>query len=166
MAAVDAPPSTHGDAAHAALPFQDWTTWVAATAATHGAQRASRHSLSVVSLASTFSNAPAHPPSRISTSGVAARAARASRAGFSESTSASDLFVERHACVSVVFCDVVGFTSLCERSAPEDVMRTLHRLFSRLDALCERCGLYKARCGGTHMYHASHTCGIRPACAG
>ena len=158
----------HGNAERTAPPFQDWMSWVAAMAAatTTAAGPAQRVRSCSNAAASPFATAPARPPPRISTSGVAARAARASRAGFSESTSASDLFVERHTCVSVVFCDVVGFTSLCERSAPEDVMRTLHRLFSRLDALCERCGLYKARCGGTHMYHASHTCGIRPACAG
>ena len=159
VAMTAAPPTpTHGDAERVAPPLQGWAAWVAAFAEPPGTRRATRLSCSMVATY-TFSNAPAHSPPSISTAGVASRAARASRCGFTESTSASDLFVERHECVSVVFCDVVGFTSLCERIAPEDVMRTLHRLFSRLDALCERCGLYKAREHSTPHVHAAHTFG-------
>ena len=68
-------------------------------------------------------------------------AARSSQA--SSTVSETDMFAEKHADVAIVFADVVGFTQLCATSETEAVMRMLHGLFSRLDEVCEPCGLYK-----------------------
>jgi hypothetical protein len=54
-----------------------------------------------------------------------------------------DLFAEAHACISVIFIDIVGFTTMAESQSAAATMRTLHALFSRFDTLCGRHGLYK-----------------------
>ena len=54
-----------------------------------------------------------------------------------------DLLVEKHACVSIVFVDVVGFTALSESKPAEQTMQSLHALFSRFDDLVTELGLYK-----------------------
>ena len=69
--------------------------------------------------------------------------ARAAAALPFRTTAEDELFVEHHDNVSIVFADVVGFTTLCETSTPLAVMTMLHALFSHLDELCELCGLYK-----------------------
>ncbi|KAJ9510625.1 hypothetical protein QJQ45_027494 [Haematococcus lacustris] len=48
-----------------------------------------------------------------------------------------------HPAVSVLFADIVGFTNMSQQCEPEDVMRMLHDLFSRYDALCGLHGVYK-----------------------
>jgi class 3 adenylate cyclase len=58
----------------------------------------------------------------------------------------------QHANVSVLFADIVGFTTLSKEVPPEAVMAMLHRLFSRFDHLSERMGVYKVEAigeGGT-----------------
>jgi class 3 adenylate cyclase len=52
-------------------------------------------------------------------------------------------FKEEHARVSVLFADIVGFTTISKEVEPEAVMAMLHQLFCRYDKLCERLGVYK-----------------------
>jgi class 3 adenylate cyclase len=66
-----------------------------------------------------------------------------------------DFFSEDHACMSIVFIDVVNFTPLAESQAPAATMRTLHALFSRFDELCERLGVYKVETVGDEYMAAA-----------
>lgn len=45
--------------------------------------------------------------------------------------------------VSIVFVDIVGFTSLSRRLSPTDLIRLLDHLFSRFDVASQRCGMEK-----------------------
>jgi hypothetical protein len=55
-----------------------------------------------------------------------------------------DLFFhEQHACISIIFIDVVDFTPLAESQPPAATMRQLHGLFRRFDALCGVLDVYK-----------------------
>lgn len=49
----------------------------------------------------------------------------------------------RHACVTVVFTDIKGFTALSSQADPFDVMTMLHELFVIFDALADKFGLHK-----------------------
>lgn len=46
---------------------------------------------------------------------------------------------------SVMFMDLVGFTPISGDAAPEEVVDYLHRLFTRLDALCEKFNVDKIK---------------------
>ncbi|KAG2499440.1 hypothetical protein HYH03_002387 [Edaphochlamys debaryana] len=48
-----------------------------------------------------------------------------------------------HTCVTVLFCDVVGFTSMCSAATPVTVMAFLNALYSRFDALTDIYKVYK-----------------------
>jgi class 3 adenylate cyclase len=47
--------------------------------------------------------------------------------------------------VTVLFADIVGFTTIAQRLPPEQVVDFLNRLFSRFDALADRHGLEKIK---------------------
>lgn len=47
--------------------------------------------------------------------------------------------------VTVLFGDLVGFTSMAERLSPRDVVRTLNELFTEFDQIAERYGLEKIK---------------------
>jgi hypothetical protein len=64
-------------------------------------------------------------------------------AATAEEEEAGLFFCDSHACITVIFIDVVNFTPLAESQPPAATMRMLHSLFSRFDALCESLGIYK-----------------------
>ena len=49
----------------------------------------------------------------------------------------------KHTNVSVLFSDIVGFTTISSSASPTEIMDMLDSLFSRFDVLCERHGVYK-----------------------
>ena len=66
-----------------------------------------------------------------------------------------EFFSEDHECVSIIFIDCVQFTPLAESQTPAQTMQTLHRLFSRFDALCSELGLYKVETVGDEYMAAA-----------
>jgi class 3 adenylate cyclase len=54
-------------------------------------------------------------------------------------------FAERHANCSILFADIVGFTGITERMAPEALVGMLSDIFSRFDGCVERMGLTKIK---------------------
>ncbi len=58
------------------------------------------------------------------------------------------LIADRHDAVSVLFCDIVGFTGISARLAPAVLIDELNRLFSGFDAICERTGVEKIKTVG------------------
>ena len=52
---------------------------------------------------------------------------------------------EHSAEVTVLFADIVGFTTLSARKSPQDVVRLLDVIFSEFDALAEKHGLEKIK---------------------
>ncbi len=52
---------------------------------------------------------------------------------------------ERYACVTVLFADIVGFTTLANRIAPEALVALLNDLFSRFDRLTDLHNLEKIK---------------------
>jgi class 3 adenylate cyclase len=59
--------------------------------------------------------------------------------------SGAGLIVDRFEAVSVLFADIVGFTSLSSRIAPEELVSMLNELFSEFDGLAEKHGLEKIK---------------------
>ena len=59
--------------------------------------------------------------------------------------SGAGLIVDRFEAVSVLFADIVGFTSLSSRIAPEELVTMLNELFSEFDGLAEKHGLEKIK---------------------
>lgn len=55
------------------------------------------------------------------------------------------LIVDRFDAVTVLFADIVGFTSLSSRTSPELLVTMLNELFSAFDALAEKHGLEKIK---------------------
>ena len=45
--------------------------------------------------------------------------------------------------VTMLFSDIVGFTSICSRCAPMDVVEMLNSLYTKFDKLCGELDLYK-----------------------
>jgi class 3 adenylate cyclase len=58
------------------------------------------------------------------------------------------IIADSHPDVTVVFADVVDFTPLTERTAPERVVGVLDEIFSAFDLLAERLGLEKIKTVG------------------
>lgn len=59
--------------------------------------------------------------------------------------SGEGLIVDRFEAVTVLFADIVGFTSLSSRIPPEQLVTMLNELFSTFDALAETHGLEKIK---------------------
>ncbi|NVB85350.1 MAG: HAMP domain-containing protein [Kofleriaceae bacterium] len=59
--------------------------------------------------------------------------------------SGEGLIVDRFEAVTVLFADIVGFTSLSSRIPPEQLVTMLNELFSEFDALAEKHGLEKIK---------------------
>jgi class 3 adenylate cyclase/HAMP domain-containing protein len=57
----------------------------------------------------------------------------------------SGLIVDRFEAVSVLFADIVGFTTMSQQMAPEQVVNMLDELFSLFDSLAEKHGLEKIK---------------------
>jgi class 3 adenylate cyclase len=55
---------------------------------------------------------------------------------------------KRHWGVSVMFCDIVGFTRFSSQVDPATVMTFLNELFTRFDQLCEAFSVYKVETVG------------------
>jgi len=55
---------------------------------------------------------------------------------------------EPYPCVSIFFSDVCGYTDICSKLAPQEVMNMLHRLYSRFDALAQELMLFKVETVG------------------
>lgn len=51
----------------------------------------------------------------------------------------SDLFVERHENVSILFADIVNFTPLTVKLKADELVETLNELFGRFDAAAMVC---------------------------
>jgi class 3 adenylate cyclase len=58
------------------------------------------------------------------------------------------LIADRHETVSVLFCDIVGFTDISARLAPAVLIDELNQLYSGFDAICERTGAEKIKTVG------------------
>ncbi|HEU0152203.1 MAG TPA: adenylate/guanylate cyclase domain-containing protein [Arenimonas sp.] len=56
-----------------------------------------------------------------------------------------EAIAERHAEVSVLFCDIVGFTRLAERLPPEALVDLLNRVFTAFDDLADAHGVEKIK---------------------
>jgi class 3 adenylate cyclase len=56
-----------------------------------------------------------------------------------------EAIAERHAEVSVLFCDIVGFTRLSERLPPEELVALLNRVFTAFDDLADAHGVEKIK---------------------
>ena len=50
--------------------------------------------------------------------------------------------------VAVMFCDIVGFTSWCDRKPPEEVVARLHEVFLRFEEIARREGVEKLKTVG------------------
>ncbi|GIL53838.1 hypothetical protein Vafri_9471, partial [Volvox africanus] len=48
-----------------------------------------------------------------------------------------------HRCVTVLFADIIGFTTMCNCLEPLDIMNFLNGLYTRFDSLCDIYGVYK-----------------------
>lgn len=59
--------------------------------------------------------------------------------------SGPEVIAQHHDAVSVLFADLVGFTSLAGRITPEKLVRILNEIFSRFDDLAEAHGLEKIK---------------------
>lgn len=64
----------------------------------------------------------------------------------------SDLgdIADHHPSVSVLMCDIVGFTDWCSHTPPNRVIECLSAYFQILDDLAEKCGIYKVRRASDH----------------
>jgi class 3 adenylate cyclase len=58
------------------------------------------------------------------------------------------LIADRHEAVSVLFCDIVGFTEISARLAPAVLIEQMNALYSGFDAICERTGVEKIKTAG------------------
>ena len=67
----------------------------------------------------------------------------ASAAGQGHSHHMEQPLMDRHADVTVIFADVVGWTQLAASMPPESAMLWLDRLWQRFDSLCTAHGMYK-----------------------
>ncbi|WP_179958242.1 adenylate cyclase [Chitinimonas arctica] len=69
--------------------------------------------------------------------------------------STGQAFAERHSNCSILFADIVGFTPLAAKLAPEDLVKLLSGIFVRFDQCVEQYGLTKIKTiGDTYMVAA------------
>ena len=45
--------------------------------------------------------------------------------------------------VTMLFSDIVGFTSVCATATPMEVITMLSTIYTKFDTLCEALGVYK-----------------------
>lgn len=57
----------------------------------------------------------------------------------------TNLIVDRFEAVSVLFADIVGFTTFASKTSPEELVTMLNELFSSFDRLAEQHGLEKIK---------------------
>ena len=69
--------------------------------------------------------------------------------------SSPDSIADHSAEVTVLFADIVGFTSLSAKKSPQDLVRLLDLIFSEFDALAEKHGLEKIKTIGDAYMAAS-----------
>ena len=55
--------------------------------------------------------------------------------------------------VSILFMDIVGFTSMSKEVAPHMVMEFLNALFSKFDEICDDYDVYKVWCVGVIRFY-------------
>jgi adenylate cyclase len=58
------------------------------------------------------------------------------------------VIADRYEQASVLFADLAGFTALAGHTAPDDLVRFLNKIFTRLDVMAERYGLEKIKTSG------------------
>lgn len=73
-----------------------------------------------------------------------------------------ETFAERHADCSILFADIVGFTTLSERISPVALVEMLTEIFARFDAVVEQKGLTKIKTIGDAYMVASGVPEARP----
>ena len=76
--------------------------------------------------------------------------------------SGEKVIADRHPDVTVLFSDLVGFTEISARMEPGQLVADLNVLFSRFDALCERCGVEKIKTIGDAYMAVGGLPGGRP----
>ena len=76
--------------------------------------------------------------------------------------SQGEAFAERHANCSILFADIVGFTGMAERMAPEKLVALLSQVFEHFDQCVERRGLTKIKTIGDAYMVASGVPEARP----
>jgi class 3 adenylate cyclase len=54
--------------------------------------------------------------------------------------------------VTILFCDIVGSTSMAERMSPDELVTKLDRLFSSFDDISDTCGLEKIKTIGDEYF--------------
>lgn len=59
-----------------------------------------------------------------------------------------EIIADRYEAASVLFADMAGFTARASETTPEELVRFLNRVFSRLDSLVEAHGLEKIKTTG------------------
>ncbi|MDC0717827.1 adenylate/guanylate cyclase domain-containing protein [Nannocystis bainbridge] len=69
----------------------------------------------------------------------------------------------RHPQVSIVVCDIAGFTRLAEEAAAEDIVRVLNATFSAFDAVCKERGADKVKTVGDAYVAAVGLSGREPS---
>ncbi|GIL70839.1 hypothetical protein Vretifemale_1523 [Volvox reticuliferus] len=73
--------------------------------------------------------------------GVGAVAVGSSWANFRGS--AMEALATSHSCVTILFCDIIGFTEMCKEVSAMVVMRFLNTLYMKFDELIDIYGVYK-----------------------
>jgi class 3 adenylate cyclase len=58
------------------------------------------------------------------------------------------LIADRHDDVTVLFSDIVGFTTISSETPPSELVAELNRLFSGFDAICDAAGVDKIKTVG------------------
>ncbi|GFR51053.1 hypothetical protein Agub_g13221 [Astrephomene gubernaculifera] len=71
---------------------------------------------------------------------------------------------ERYDCVSIFFSDVVGYTDLCSKLQPNEVMDLMHRLYSLFDDLIRDLELFKVETVGDAYLAVGNLCYPQPDC--
>lgn len=64
-------------------------------------------------------------------------------------------YARRHASITVIFADIVGFTAMCDDQDPSVAMNMLHALFCKFDQICRSLLVYKVETiGDSYMVAA------------